>query len=132
MSPLALLVQRVLDGLANGALYGSLALAIALVHRATARVNMAQGELATFGTYVSLVLSSPASAALAGSVTAARVLPASPWPLWSAIPAAMVVTAAGAVVLERLVVRRVRDAASHAAVSVSVALLLGVNAASTQ
>ena len=42
----SLLGQRLLDGLSNGALYGSLALAITLVFRSTGRVNLAQGELA--------------------------------------------------------------------------------------
>ena len=36
----SLLVQRVLDGLANGSLYGSLALAITLVYRSSGRVNL--------------------------------------------------------------------------------------------
>jgi ABC-type branched-subunit amino acid transport system permease subunit len=128
----ALLAQRVLDGLANGALYGSLAVAIALVHRATGRVNMAQGELATFGTYVSLVLASPASPALAGSVAAARFLPLSPWPLLVAIAGAMAVTAVLAALVERVIARRVPVGGSQAAVSVSVALLLVVNAVTTR
>ena len=128
----ALLLQRLVDGLANGSLYGSLALAIALVYRATGRVNLAQGELATFGTYLSLVLSSPAAATLSGTVLAARILPGTPWPLWLAIPAAMAVSAVLGVALERYVIRRLADTATQAAVSVSVALMLLINAASTQ
>jgi branched-subunit amino acid ABC-type transport system permease component len=131
VNPLALLVQRVLDGISNGSLYGSLALAIALVYRSTGRVNLVQGELATFGTYLSLVLSSPASAALAGSVFAAKVLPGTPWPLWAAIPAAMVASAVIAAVIERTIIRRVPEHASRSAISLSVALTLLVNAATT-
>jgi branched-chain amino acid transport system permease protein len=131
VNALALLIQRVLDGLTNGALYGSLALAIALVYRSTGRVNLVQGALATFGVYLSLLVTSPASAALAGSVTAARLLPGTPWPLWVAIPAAMLVSAVIALVIERVIIRRVPEHATRSAISLSVALVLLVNAATT-
>ncbi len=89
MSAGALFLQRILDGLSNGALYGALALALVVVYQASGRLNLAQGEFATFGTYTSLVLSSPASPALAGSTVAAGWLPGSPSPLWLSIVAAM-------------------------------------------
>lgn len=127
-----LLAQRVLDGLANGSLYGSLALAISVVYRAGGRVNLAQGELATLGTYASLVLSTPASAALAGTTLAAQWLPGAPWPQWFAIPAAMVASAALAALLERLVLRRIPERDVRGSLSVTVALLLLLNAATSQ
>jgi branched-subunit amino acid ABC-type transport system permease component len=109
-------------------LYGALALALVVVYRASGRINMAQGELATFGTYVSLVLHTPATAALAGTAFAARWLPGTPWPLWLAIPAAMVVSAVVAAAIERLVVRRVPTRSPRSAVSVTIGLLLLINA----
>jgi len=45
-------VQQVVSGLAAGSIYASLALALVLIYRATDVVNFAQGEMATFTTYV--------------------------------------------------------------------------------
>jgi branched-chain amino acid transport system permease protein len=45
-------VQQVVSGLAAGSIYASLALALVLIYRATDIVNFAQGEMATFTTYV--------------------------------------------------------------------------------
>ncbi len=128
----SLLGQRLLDGLSNGALYGSLALAITLVFRSTGRVNLAQGELATVGTYLSLVLATPATAAVAGTTLAARWVPAAPWPQWLSIPVAMVCSAAIAMLLERFVLRRAPERDDRAALSLTVALLLLLNAGTTQ
>jgi branched-chain amino acid transport system permease protein len=44
--------QQVVSGLASGGIYGSLALAIVLIYRATGVINFAQGEMATFTTFV--------------------------------------------------------------------------------
>ncbi|MBM3683819.1 MAG: hypothetical protein FJW83_04635 [Actinobacteria bacterium] len=126
---MVLFLQRVIDGLTNGALYGSLALALTLVYRASGRVNLAQGELATLGTYVAFVLGAPISATVAWTVTASRVLPGTPWAQWATIPAAMVVSAVIAVALERVVLRRASARSNVAAISLSVGLMLLVNAA---
>ncbi len=45
-------VQTLLDGLANGSIYASLALALVLVHRATHIPNFAQGEMAMVAAFV--------------------------------------------------------------------------------
>lgn len=128
---MVLFFQRIFDGLANGSLYGALALAVVLIYRCTGRLNLAQGELATFGTYVSLVLTSPVTPALAGTALAARFLPGTPWPRWLAIPAAMLVSAVLAALLERLIVRRVPERSPRTSVSLTVGLLLGLNALTT-
>jgi branched-chain amino acid transport system permease protein len=49
---MTLFMQQVVDGLAAGAIYAALALALVLVHRATRIVNFAQGEMATFSVYL--------------------------------------------------------------------------------
>jgi branched-chain amino acid transport system permease protein len=49
---MTLLWQQIIDGLASGAIYAALALALVLVHRATRIVNFAQGEMATFSVYL--------------------------------------------------------------------------------
>src|SRR5215213_5451574 len=49
---MAAFLQQVVSGLASGAIYASLALALVLIYRSTDVVNFAQGEMATFTTYV--------------------------------------------------------------------------------
>jgi branched-chain amino acid transport system permease protein len=44
-------LQQVVSGLASGAIYASLALALVLIYRSTDVVNFSQGEMATFTTY---------------------------------------------------------------------------------
>jgi branched-chain amino acid transport system permease protein len=45
-------VQTLIDGLANGSIYASLALALVLVHRATHIPNFAQGEMAMVAAFI--------------------------------------------------------------------------------
>jgi branched-chain amino acid transport system permease protein len=49
---MVLFLQLILDGLASGAIYGALALALVLIYRATHVVNFGQGEMATFSAYL--------------------------------------------------------------------------------
>src|SRR5437870_6625726 len=44
--------QQVVSGLASGGIYGSLALALVLIHRATGVINFAQGEMGMFSTFI--------------------------------------------------------------------------------
>ena len=46
-----LLVQQIIDGAANGALYAAMGVAIVLVYRATGVLNFAQGEMALLSTF---------------------------------------------------------------------------------
>jgi branched-chain amino acid transport system permease protein len=48
--------QQTVAGLAQGAVYGSLALALVLIYRATEVINFAQGEMAMFTTYIAYQL----------------------------------------------------------------------------
>jgi branched-chain amino acid transport system permease protein len=49
-------LQQVVSGLASGAIYAALALALVLIHRATGVINFAQGEMAMFTTYIAWTL----------------------------------------------------------------------------
>jgi branched-chain amino acid transport system permease protein len=49
-------VQQVVAGLGDGAIYGSLALALVLIYRATHVINFAQGEMGMFSTYIAWAL----------------------------------------------------------------------------
>ena len=51
--------QQTVAGLAQGAIYGSLALALVLIYRATEVINFAQGEMAMATTYVIAIAISP-------------------------------------------------------------------------
>ena len=72
-----LLVQQVVDGLAAGAIYAALALALVLIFGATRIVNFGQGEMATFCTFLTWQLCEwgmPVAASLAVSAALALVL----------------------------------------------------------
>jgi len=51
-----MVAQLLLSGLALGSIYALLALALVLVHKATDVINFAQGEMATFTTFVAYTL----------------------------------------------------------------------------
>ena len=53
---MAAFFQQIVAGLATGAIYASLALALVLIHRATGVINFAQGEMAMFTTYIAWTL----------------------------------------------------------------------------
>ncbi|HEX3764581.1 MAG TPA: branched-chain amino acid ABC transporter permease [Kofleriaceae bacterium] len=48
--------HQLLSGLADGAIYASVALALVMIFKATHEVNFAQGEMAMFSTYIALAL----------------------------------------------------------------------------
>jgi len=48
--------QALMAGLADGAIYASLALALVLIYKATEVINFAQGEMAMFTTYIAYAL----------------------------------------------------------------------------
>jgi branched-chain amino acid transport system permease protein len=50
------LLHQVLSGIATGGIYASVALALVMIYQATHHVNFAQGEMATFSTYIALTL----------------------------------------------------------------------------
>lgn len=108
---MTLLVQQVVGGIAIGAIYASLALAIVLIHRSTGVVNIAQGEMAMFSTYV------------------AWQFTAWGWPVWSAIAAAVVLSLLGGMLIERVVIRPVEGASELTVLIVAVGLLLIFNQA---
>jgi branched-chain amino acid transport system permease protein len=104
------LLQQIFSGLASGAIYASLALALVMIYRATDLVNFAQGEMAMFSTYI------------AWTLVNAGV------PFWAAFVATLVVSFLGGMAIERVVIRPVENAPVLAAVVVTIGLLLIFNA----
>lgn len=106
---MALLIQQVIGGIATGAIYASLALALVLIHRSTGVVNLAQGEMAMFSVFVAWQFTQ--------------------WglPVWAAIAAAVVVSFVGGMLVERVALRPVENASVLTVVIVTVGLLLVFN-----
>ena len=104
-------LQQVVEGLGAGAIYASLALALVLIYQFTGIVNFAQGELAMFSTY------------LAWQCVAAGL------PFWLALALTLVVSFAGGMLIERVIIRPVEGAPELTLVIVTVGLFIFVNAA---
>ena len=49
-------LHQIFSGLANGIIYGSVALALVMIYQATHHINFAQGEMATFSTFIAWAL----------------------------------------------------------------------------
>ena len=49
---MSLFIERMVNGLADGAIYSLLALALVVIFRSTGQLNFAQGEIGTFGAFV--------------------------------------------------------------------------------
>ncbi len=104
------LLHQTLSGLATGGIYASVALALVMVYRATGHMNFAQGEMATFSTYIALAL---IDAGL---------------PYWLAFAATILLSFAMGMAIERLLMRRMADGPALSVVGVSIGLLLIFNA----
>ena len=103
-------LHQIFSGLANGVIYGSVALALVMIYQATHHINFAQGEMATFSTFIAWALIQ------AG------------WPYWGAFFATIAVSFAAGLVIQRLVLRPVEKAPVLTNVIVFIGLLLIVNA----
>ena len=102
-------LHQVLAGLANGAVYASLALALVMIYQSTHHINFAQGEMAMFSTY------------LAWAMINAGV------PYWLAFVSTVLASFVIGVVIERAVIRRVANAPVLTVVVVFIALLVIFN-----
>lgn len=98
--------QVVVDGLATGAIYAALALAIVLVNRATGLINFAQGAMAVLATFVAFALVRAGVPLIVGALIA--------------IVFAFLLGA----VVERVVVRRFENGDPDTAVVVTIGLLV--------
>ncbi|MBV9248922.1 MAG: branched-chain amino acid ABC transporter permease, partial [Acetobacteraceae bacterium] len=85
-------LHQVLSGIATGGIYASVALALVMIYQATHHVNFAQGEMATFSTYIALTL-------INGGV-----------PYWATFFLTIAVSFVIGVVIERLLMRPMTNA----------------------
>lgn len=109
---MTLFLQRLVDGIQSGVLYGSIALALVLVYRATGLLNFATGEIAMFCTFIIW--------SLAGGGLGL--------PLIVAILGGMVFGFVFGAALERVVLRPFEGADHLRQSMVTMGLFLGINA----
>ena len=102
-------IHQVISGIATGGIYASVALALVMIYQATHHVNFAQGEMATFSTYITLTL---INAGLS---------------YWLSFGLAFVISFAICVVIERVLMRPMQNAPILSSVGIFVGLLLIVN-----
>jgi branched-chain amino acid transport system permease protein len=101
--------QQVVSGIASGSIYASLALALALVYRASGVVNFAQGEMAMLSTYIALAFVNHG------------------FGYWEAFAATVAVSFAGGIAVERVAIRPVEHAPVLSVVIVTIGLLVIFN-----
>jgi branched-chain amino acid transport system permease protein len=105
------LLQVVVDGIADGSIYATLALALVLIFRSTGVVNFAQGEMAMFSTFI------------------AWGLQQSGQPLWLALLGAFAISFVGGMAIERILIRPVEGGRPLTLVIVTLGLFILVNSA---
>lgn len=103
---MGLFIQLVVDGLAIGAVYAVLALAIVIVNRSTGIINFSQGAMAVFITFICFAL------------TAAGL------PLVAAMPISIVIALVFGALIERLIIRRFEGGDPDTSVVVTVGLMM--------
>jgi len=104
-----LFIEQVLNGIGNGVVYGSVALALVLIFRTTGVLNFAQGEMALFSTYITWKLTT--------------------WgmPVVTAIAISMAISFVGGAVIERTLIRPMEGRSALNVVIITLGLFLGLN-----
>lgn len=100
-------LQDIINGLAQGGVYGIVALALVLIFRSTGIINFAQGEMATFCTLLAWTF-----------------IVANGWPYWFGFALTLVVAFLLGAAIERVVVRPVEKAPELVIVIVTLGLFL--------
>lgn len=103
-------LQQIVSGLAQGAIFSSLALALVLIYRAMNVINFAQGEMAMFSTFIAF-----------GLITGLHIT------YWIAFPLTILISLAGGLLLERVVIRPFEGAPPLTMVVVTLGLFFIVN-----
>jgi len=103
--------QQVVSGLASGGIYASLALALVIVYRTSGVINFAQGEMATFATFLASTLIDHGLS------------------FWPAFVLTLAIAFAGGVALERVVIRPVEGRPVLTVVILTIGLLILINGA---
>ena len=103
-------MQQVVAGLASGSIYAALALALVLIHRATGVINFAQGEMATFSTYIAWTLTTNHG-----------------WSYWPAFVFTLAVSFLGGAAIHQTIIRPNEKGSVLRVVIVTIGLLILIN-----
>jgi len=106
------LIHQVVSGIATGGIYASVALALVMIYQATNHINFAQGEMATFSTYIALTFINMHI------------------PFWAAFFLSIVASFLIGLTIERVLIRPMANAPILSAVGIFVGLLLIINSLS--
>jgi branched-chain amino acid transport system permease protein len=101
--------QQIAAGVREGAIYAGLALALVIIYRSTRVINFAQGEMATFTTFIAWSLMNHGLS------------------FWTAFPIVLAIAFAGGVAIERVLIRPVENASVITIVIVTLGLALLLN-----
>jgi branched-chain amino acid transport system permease protein len=101
--------QQIAAGIREGAIYAGLALAIVIIYRSTRVINFAQGEMATFMTFVAWSLMNHGLS------------------FWAAFPLVLALAFIGGVAIERVMIRPVESAPVLTIVIITLGLALLLN-----
>ena len=101
--------QQLAEGIREGAIYAGLALALVIIYRSTRVINFAQGEMATFTTFIAWSLMNHGLS------------------FWAAFPIVLAIAFAGGVTIERLLIRPVENASVITIVIITLGLALLLN-----
>ncbi len=101
--------QQLAAGIREGAIYAGLALAIVIIYRSTRVINFAQGEMATFSTFIAWSLMNRGLS------------------FWAAFPIVLAIAFAGGVAIERTLIRPVENAPVLTIVIITLGLALLLN-----
>ncbi len=119
-----LFLRFLLNGIGNGAVYAAIALALVLIFRTTGLLNLAQGEMALFSTYLCWAVT-----ATGVTVLGVQILPGD-LPIGWAIAVSVVLSRGMGAVIERFLIRPVHgpDKSPLNVLIVMLGIFLGLNA----
>ena len=98
-------LQIIISGVAQGCIYGLIALGVVLIYKATETVSFAQGELMMLGSFIGLI-----------------VMSALGLPFWLAFAAAVVAMGAFGVELERLLISPIQGQPAFSIVMLTIGI----------
>ncbi len=101
--------QQIAAGIRSGAIYAGLALALVIIYRSTRVINFAQGEMATFTTFICWSLMNHG------------------FSFWTAFPIVLAIAFVGGVAIERVLIQPVENASVLTIVIVTLGLALLLN-----
>jgi len=115
-----LFIQRIFDGVSDGAVYASIAVALVLIFKATTLINFAQGEMAMFGAFFAYIFA--VQSGILDFLGNAYLI------IWVGALISMILSAVLGVSIERVLTRPFDPEDHLPVVLITLGLFLGINA----